>query len=90
MRRHLFILAAALVPLSGCASHHDDTPAPNTPMVGQDGGNPASRYCVEQGGKLEIRKGPQGETGYCHLPDGRVIEEWTLFRNAQANEEDRT
>jgi len=22
--------------------------------------------------------------GYCHLPDGRVVEEWTLFREAQA------
>lgn len=42
--------------------------------------NPASTYCVEQGGKLEIRKEAKGDAGYCHLPDGKVIEEWTFFR----------
>lgn len=42
--------------------------------------NPASAYCVELGGKLEIRDGPNGQAGYCHLPDGRVVEEWELFR----------
>lgn len=42
--------------------------------------NPASAYCVEKGGRLEIRQSPDGDTGYCHLPDGRVIEEWELFR----------
>ncbi|SFV06878.1 hypothetical protein SAMN02799631_04466 [Methylobacterium sp. 174MFSha1.1] len=45
-------------------------------------GNPASAYCTSVGGRLEIRKGPQGEAGYCHLPDGRVVEEWQLFREA--------
>lgn len=43
--------------------------------------NPASVYCVEQGGKLEIRKTANGEVGYCHLPDGRVVEEWEFFRS---------
>ena len=42
--------------------------------------NSASKYCVDQGGKLEIRNGPTGQTGWCHLPDGRVVEEWELFR----------
>ncbi|AWN52140.1 DUF333 domain-containing protein [Methylobacterium sp. 17Sr1-1] len=45
-------------------------------------GNPASAHCTSAGGRLEIRKGPQGEAGYCHLPDGRVVEEWQLFREA--------
>ncbi|HWK15618.1 MAG TPA: DUF333 domain-containing protein [Rhizobiaceae bacterium] len=43
--------------------------------------NPASVYCIEQGGKLEIRKTANGEVGYCHLPDGRIIEEWAFFRS---------
>lgn len=42
--------------------------------------NPASEYCVKQGGKVEIVKDPAGEKGMCHLPDGTVIEEWELFR----------
>jgi uncharacterized protein len=45
-------------------------------------GNPASAYCASVGGRLEIRKESKGETGYCHLPDGRVVEEWQLFREA--------
>ena len=43
--------------------------------------NPASAYCVRLGGKVEIRKLESGdEAGFCHLPDGRVIDEWELFR----------
>ncbi|TNC15396.1 DUF333 domain-containing protein [Methylobacterium terricola] len=45
-------------------------------------GNPASAYCTSVGGRLEIRKEAKGEAGYCHLPDGRVVEEWQLFRAA--------
>ncbi|WP_229719469.1 putative hemolysin [Asaia siamensis] len=42
--------------------------------------NPASVYCKEQGGKLEIRHEKEGEVGYCHLPYGRIVEEWVLWR----------
>ena len=42
--------------------------------------NPASVFCVKSGGKSEIRKGPNGDYGVCRLPDGRVVEEWTYFR----------
>ncbi|MDO5631582.1 MAG: DUF333 domain-containing protein [Paracoccus sp. (in: a-proteobacteria)] len=68
------ILAMAM--LMGCDSADDKAPA-----VGM--ANPASEYCVSIGGRLEIRRGPDGEAGYCHLPDGRAVEEWELFR-AQA------
>ena len=42
--------------------------------------NPASEYCIKQGGRLEIRKEADGEAGYCHLPNGKVVEEWAYFR----------
>lgn len=43
--------------------------------------NPASQYCLEQGGKLNIVKDDQGgEIGMCTLPDGSEIEEWKFFR----------
>ncbi len=45
-------------------------------------GNPASAYCTSVGGRLEIRQESKGEAGYCHLPDGRAVEEWQLFREA--------
>ncbi|MCF7836051.1 MAG: DUF333 domain-containing protein [Candidatus Marinimicrobia bacterium] len=42
--------------------------------------NPASTYCVEKGGKLEIKTNEKGEYGICNLPDGRRCEEWSFFR----------
>lgn len=42
--------------------------------------NPASVYCIEQGGKLEIVRTEKGDVGWCVLPDGRHIEEWRFFR----------
>lgn len=41
--------------------------------------NPASAYCIKQGGKLDIVKGADGEMGYCTLPSGERIDEWSLF-----------
>lgn len=44
--------------------------------------NPASVHCVKIGGKSKIRTDAKGnQTGYCHLPNGRVCEEWALFRD---------
>ncbi|MBX3004684.1 MAG: DUF333 domain-containing protein [Anaerolineales bacterium] len=46
--------------------------------------NPASQYCIEQGGRLEIRKDADGnEYGVCLLPDGSECEEWALFRDKE-------
>ncbi len=38
--------------------------------------NPASVYCEDVGGILEIRTNPDGsQTGYCIFPDGTECEE---------------
>ncbi len=42
--------------------------------------NPASVFCGEQGGRLEIRTESGGEVGYCVFPDGSECEEWAFFR----------
>ncbi|RTR34480.1 putative hemolysin [Shewanella atlantica] len=41
--------------------------------------NPASDYCIAQGGVLEIVTGPDGQQGICTLPSGEVVEEWALY-----------
>lgn len=71
-----FYLAAIMISLlAGCgqrpASQHNLALA-----------NPASVYCEKQGGTLEIRHEKGGDTGYCHLAYGRVVEEWVLYRAA--------
>jgi len=57
----------------------------NEPAVGM--ANPASVHCFKAGGRVEIRKEAAGDVGYCHLPDGRVIEEWKFFRAAQGKDD---
>ena len=71
--KHVVTIAAALL-LAACAEEAPEDPA----AVGL--ANPASVFCIESGGKLEIRDTPEGQVGYCHLPDGRVVEEWQYFR----------
>lgn len=44
--------------------------------------NPASVFCEEQGGTVEIVDEAGGQLGYCNLPDGRRIEEWEFFRSS--------
>ena len=44
--------------------------------------NPASVHCVDTlHGDLQIVDTAAGQVGYCHLPDGRVCEEWDLLRS---------
>lgn len=48
--------------------------------------NPASVNCSRLGGVHEVRENPAGEAGYCRLPDGKVCEEWALFRDGSCTE----
>ncbi|MDK4681315.1 DUF333 domain-containing protein [Kingella negevensis] len=79
MKKTLATLTAAAA-LSACASQTSAVEQKQIePAVGM--ANPASVYCVEQGGKLEVRKDKDGnEYGMCHLPNGKVAEEWEFFR----------
>ncbi|MBO1360665.1 DUF333 domain-containing protein [Acetobacter sacchari] len=74
--KRLFCAAAVACGIAGCGA------AQHPSAVGM--ANPASVYCHKQRGALEIRKEPDGQTGYCHLPDGRIIEEWALFRSSRS------
>lgn len=43
--------------------------------------NPASVYCEEEGGRLEIRTdADRGQVGYCLFEDGSECEEWAYYR----------
>jgi len=42
--------------------------------------NPASVFCIEQYGELEIVDTLDGQVGYCILPDGSRCEEWAFYR----------
>jgi putative hemolysin len=71
----------------GEAPEESVLPATNTAPGAGPGGdngagiaNPASVYCVQQGGKSEIREGESGQVGVCVMPDGTECDEWDFFR----------
>ncbi len=80
MRRMTVALAAAVLGLSACGSDSD----PVEPTTPAQIANPASVFCEEQGGMVEIVDEADGQVGYCNLPDGRRIEEWEYFRSQQS------
>ncbi len=64
---------AMIAALAACTTEKDEPS-----MIGM--ANPASVFCVEQGGTSKIVKTPAGETGMCTLPDGTEVEEWEYYR----------
>lgn len=59
---------------------HTQEPTENTQIA-----NPASVYCIEQGGELVIYDFADGQKGYCKLADGSECEEWEFFRSEGQN-----
>ena len=89
----IWIVIAVLVILFGTYWYEDEIkgyPAPraatSTPQTQESGtagiANPASTNCITQGGTLRIVDEVNGQVGYCHMKDGRVCEEWALFRDS--------
>lgn len=70
-------IMALLAILGGCAS---STNSQQPQQVGM--ANPASVYCQQVGGKLNIENTPAGQVGMCSLPNGDKVEEWELFKAA--------
>lgn len=70
-------LARAALLLAACAAlpgARAQSPAPAL-------ANPASRYCVDQGGRLAFDKdGAGGQYGLCLFQDNRQCEAWALLR----------
>lgn len=79
MKNRFFFLSAAAL-LAACAGATSPQKAVNQePPLGTP--NPASVFCVQQGGKSVIRKDEGGnEYGVCVFPDGKEVYEWALFR----------
>ena len=75
MMKPVVLSIAAATVLAACNTSAQQ----EEPTVGA--ANPASEFCVKQGGKLEMKKDKDGgEYALCHLPDGTVVEEWAYFR----------
>ena len=83
-------LILVILTLSGCTpsqSQPTTIPVPTRPEdtppapTSANRPNPASRYCEEQGNRLEIRTAADGsQSGVCIFPDGGECDEWAYFR----------
>lgn len=86
MSRNIWIgIILAVIVIAGIYWYQTRSISPVTPAqeAQQPVGiaNPASTNCVNLGGTLEIKDEVNGQAGYCHMKDGRVCEEWALFRD---------
>lgn len=72
----------AEMPTSGCGDVTQTT-TDSTAIA-----NPASTYCVEQGGTVDIRTGEDGgQIGYCVFDGDAECEEWAYFNGECTIEE---
>jgi hypothetical protein len=77
MKRFIAVLSfVGALGLAGCVPVPEPAPTPPAP----DMPTPASKHCVDQDGKLEIRDEAGGQAGYCVYPDGSEYDEWAFFR----------
>ena len=76
----ILILSGLLLSVSACTATKSVSENSLTPKIGMP--NPASKFCIDQGGRLDVRDEANGQVGYCTLKDGQVIEEWTFFRSS--------
>ena len=82
LRAVAVVAATTLLVACGDDDTPSDQPGDTTVDTGAGVANPASEFCVEQGGTVEIVSEQYGQVGYCNLPDGTRVEEWEYFRSA--------
>ena len=74
MRRVITFALAAVLIISGCSASDENNDQSEL-------ANPASVYCEQQGGTVDIRTDESGgQIGYCVFSDGTEVEEWAYYR----------
>ncbi|WP_412502740.1 DUF333 domain-containing protein [Shewanella chilikensis] len=79
MRVLTVMTVGTLLLLGGCSEEAAKT-EPESLKDAVGSANPAAVFCVESGGRLQLVQEQKGTIGYCHLPDGSIVEEWAYFR----------
>lgn len=79
MKKHtLMALAVSVAVLGGCASVKPEAQK----NIGMP--NPATVFCLQQGGQSQIVNTPEGQVGYCQFSDGTRVNQWQYFRDHHA------
>ncbi|MCA9596287.1 MAG: DUF333 domain-containing protein [Myxococcales bacterium] len=80
-----FVVACTPAPSGPAATsspNAEPPPRAEPAPTAQGMANPASKHCIDNGGKLEIQTEPAGEYGVCVFADGSRCEEWTFLRGS--------
>ena len=74
LQRFIGTALAVVLLATGCSG--DDSPDEPPGLA-----NPASVFCEEQGGELDVRQDAEGnQTGFCVFSDGTEVDEWAYYR----------
>ena len=76
-RTPIFCAITGAVLLAGCSSEPDEYEVKDYQSVA----NPASVYCVQQGGELETVNENEMRVTYCVFSDEDRTEQWEYYRN---------
>jgi putative hemolysin len=94
MTKHALATVCALTLICGCLGgatttekHTKDNGT--TPSDGLQKANPASKYCMDQGGTVKIVEEDGGQRGICEI-DGVECDEWKYMRGECPGTEDGT
>ncbi|MDD5331818.1 MAG: DUF333 domain-containing protein [Candidatus Nanoarchaeia archaeon] len=81
MKKILLIVLVGALFLTACSNKGDTEISEGDIPEDTQIANPASVYCEDNGGTVEIITSEDGsQIGYCILPDGTECEEWDYFR----------
>jgi putative hemolysin len=77
-RKWMLILIVLLLVVTMSACKRDQTTSGAEVKLA----NPASVYCEQNGGKVEMRTDASGgQAGICVFPDGSECDEWAYYRD---------
>jgi len=77
MCRRAWVLVLIVVLAAACVGTREADDPDRAPGLA----NPASEYCEDHGGRLEIRASDAGgEIGMCVFPSGAACDEWAFMR----------
>lgn len=78
------LVASTAIAMTACSAMYPSGTATGNSQKVDFVGNPASAYCMNEGGYITLDQDENGHNkiGMCHTASGEVIEQWEYYNNA--------